>query len=510
MKDKKLLKTKRYKLSKKNPKYSTYFLSLEYEDQERLKHFFAELDNRLYVLGKDKKKIKYDFERAFVEYDRMNISLDRAFELLDLSNLGGFYSRNPDFWLPLDEVGKSYTQFLDRYNMAVFREAFYLKERIRPEILQMALNFTIKRFPYFAMSVKKGFFWHYLDSIRRRFAVEKEGPLPVQRIPLAVSGSKTFRVLFYENRLSVEFFHCMTDGTGAKEFLKSLTLTYLRLLDKKIAPSDLVIESNSLVDDEEFENEFLKVKRVNTPSGYVNKKALQLSGPLSRRKPCRTLHFRMNTDALKAVAKKYEVGLTAYVATALFFACKGATDSLNGEISITLPVNMRKCYPSKTLRNFSLYTSLRTPINEIRDFGKVCKDVYGKLKSQTNAEVMLEMAGATAGIMSNIRYLPLPLKVFGTKTLYSIFGDNIFTVPFSNLGICELPEDMAKEIVGMDFVLGTSFFNRAQTSAVTVNGVTCLSISKYTSDPSFEERLYDIFKNDGLEITVEGSEYSGS
>lgn len=503
-------KSKKFKLSKRNPKFAKYFLSLSNEEQESIKKFFEELDDRLFVLGSDKKKIKYDFERAFVEYNTMGFSLEKAFKLLDLSNLGGFYSRDPDFWLPLDEVGKSYTQFLDRNNMAVFREAFYLKERIKPEILQMALNFTIKRFPYFAMSVKKGFFWHYLDSIRRRFAIEKEGALAVQRIPMAVSGSKCFRVLYYENRLSVEFFHCMTDGTGGKEFLKSLTATYLRLLGKDIPSSELFIDSNSLVDDDEFNNEFLRVKRQNNTKGFINKKALQLSGPLSNRKPCRILHFRIQTEELKKAAEKYNVGLTAYIATCLFFACKSSIDALSGEISITLPVNMRKRFPSKTLRNFSLYTCLRLPINEIRDFSDVCKKTLDILKEKTNPEALIEMAGATAGLMNNMRYIPLPLKVFGTKTLYSIFGDNVFTIPLSNLGNVDLPPEMAKEIEGMDFVLGTSFFNRAQASAVSVNGVTCISISKYTKDPSFEERFYEILKNDNLEVIVEGSEYNAN
>ena len=506
----KVKKTKKFKLNKKNPKFSRYFLSLEFEDQEKLKSFFSALDDRLYVLGSDRKKIRYDFERAFVEYDSMGFSLEKALELLDLSNLGGFYSRNPDFWLPLDEVGKSYTQFLDRNNMAVFREAFYLKERIRPELLQMALNFTIKRFPYFAMSVKNGLFWHYLDSIRRRFAVEKEGPLPVQRIPIAVSGSKSFRVLFYENRLSVEFFHCLTDGTGAKEFLKSLTATYLKLLGKTIAPSELVVDSNSMVNDDEFANGYLKVKRKNNPAGYINKRALQLSGPLSKNRPCRVLHFRINTQSLKDAAAKYGVGITPYVSTAIMFACKDAIDAVQGDVALILPVNMRKFIPSVTLRNLSLYTNIRRPIGEIRDFADLCIKNRDELKEKVTKENMVAMAEGTNGLMNNMRFLPLPLKVFGTRTLYSIFGDNVFTCPFSNLGKVELPEDMAKEITGMDFLLGTSFFHRAQVTGCAVNGITTLSISKYTKDPSFEERLYNILKNDGLDVAVEGSEYSGN
>ena len=57
----------------------------------------------------------------------------------------------------------------------------------------------------------------------------------------------------------------------------------------------------------------------------------------------------------------------------------------------------------------------------------------------------------------------------------------------------------------MDFALGTSFFNRASCGAITVNDVTTLSISKHTLDPSFEERMYELLLEDGIEVSVEGS-----
>jgi len=503
--------SKKRKFEKKNKvKYSSFVQSLSDENKVRINTFFNELDNRLFLLGRDRRQIKRDFERAFTEYDFLGFSFERSMELLDLSNLGGFYSRNSDFWLPLDDVGKSYTQFLDKTNMAVFREAFYLKDRIHPEILQIALNFTIKRFPYFAMSIKKGLFWHYLDSTKRRFGIEKEGPLPVQRIPISVSGAKAFRVLYFENRISVEFFHCITDGTGAKEFLKTLTQTYLRLMGKTLKDSDLVMNQNSFVKEDEFVNEYRNVKKVKNLGGYVNKKALQIDGPLSTQKPCRVVHFRISTESLKNVSHKYEVGLTAYLATLMYFASKSAIDSTTGDISITIPVNMRKCLTSKTLRNFSLYTTLRRPVCGFNDFKEVAVDWEKVLKNKVNKEAMLEMAGSTAGIIDGMRYMPLPIKSFGSKALFKLFGDNIFTVALSNLGVCELPEDMAKEIVAMDFVLGTSCINRAQLAVATVNDVTTLTISKYTKDPSFEERMYAILKEEGLEIIVEGSGVYGN
>ena len=102
--------------------------------------------------------------------------------------------------------------------------------------MQMALTFTMKRFPSFATTLKKGVFWHYLDTTKRRFSVEQEKDIPCQPLKVSHSGSQSFRALYWENRISVEFFHVLTDGSGGLIFLKTLVAEYLRLRGVEIPP----------------------------------------------------------------------------------------------------------------------------------------------------------------------------------------------------------------------------------------------------------------------------------
>lgn len=178
-------------------------------------------------------KLREDFKNAILYYNRNNVSLEESLKYLDVRNLGGFYARPPALWFPLDDAAKIYPLSMAHDRMAIFRLSVYLKKEVVPEILQMALNFTIKRFPTFATTLKKGFFWHYLDTTKRRFSVEEENDVPSQPIKVSSSGSQSFRVKYYKNRISVEFFHVLTDGTGGMEFLKSLVNEYLILLGKK-------------------------------------------------------------------------------------------------------------------------------------------------------------------------------------------------------------------------------------------------------------------------------------
>ena len=80
-----------------------------------------------------------------------------------------------------------------------------------------------------------------------------------------------------------------------------------------------------------------------------------------------------------------------------------------------------------------------------------------------------------------------------------------FSNTLSNLGVINLPEDLANEVESMDFVLGTAITNRAGCSVVTVKNITTFSISKMTADPTFEEKIYELLKQEKIDVIVEGS-----
>ena len=133
-----------------------------------------------------------------------------------------------------------------RGRMSVFRLSVYLKRPVVPVLLQMALSFTVRRFPSFATTLKKGF-WHYLDTAKRRFSVEQGKRRSLSAIKgFPSSGSQSFRVLYWENRISVEFFHVLTDGTGGMTFLKVLVAEYLRLTGVEVVPGDALWDINAV------------------------------------------------------------------------------------------------------------------------------------------------------------------------------------------------------------------------------------------------------------------------
>ncbi len=487
--------------------FNEYITNLTYENADALKDFFAEFDTHCLISGKEKKKLRSDFEKAIIYYANAGVSQQKALALLDIRNLGGFYARPSALWFALDDAAKIYPLSMKHGRMSVFRLSVYFKEQIVPELLQMALNFTIKRFPSFATTLKKGFFWHYLDTTKRRFCIEQEDDIPCRPLKVSLSGSQSFRVLYYNNRVSVEFFHVLTDGTGGMTFLKVLTAEYLRLKGIDVESDETLWDINATPATEEFENNFAKVPKSNMASGFVDKAAVQMNGRLSEIKPCRIIHFKMDATELKTAAEKYHTTVTVYLLALMFIAGKKATDELQGETSIQVPVNMRKFYPSKTVRNFSMYCGIRLPIEVIENSSSIISIIDDQLHKKASQEAMNEMLTATEKMVDMMKYIPLVVKQPVAKLVYGFLGDKIFTNTLSNLGVVKIPSKVSENIESMDFVLGTAITNRASCAVVTVNNIATFSITKMTADPTFEEKIYDLLRDDGISVVAEGSGY---
>ncbi len=485
--------------------FDEYRGGLSEKDGLLLDNYFAQVSQHIRLPRREKQLMLQDFEQALLYYHGAGLPLADALQRLAPENLGGFYARPPICWYPLDSAAKIYPLSMRHGQMAVFRLAANLREPVVPQLLQMALTFAVKRFPSFATTVKKGVFWHYLDTARRRYAVGAEQGLPCQPLPVGRSGSQSFRVCWYANRIGVEFFHILTDGTGGMQFLRTLLAEYFRLRGVDCLPEDSALSCNETPQPRELENAFALVDKPGRASGFTDKPAVQLSGALSAVSPCQVLHFRLDAAALTAAARGRSATVTAYLLALLFLAGRYATDELNGEMSIQVPVNMRRYYPSPTVRNFAMYCGIRLPVEQLSTVEEILPEITRQLQVRTGRQAMDEMVHSTGRLVRLLRWVPLAVKAPVARIVYDFLGDSIFSNTLSNLGKVQLPSVLEQQVESMDFVLGTALTNRVSCALVTCGEVATLSVSKMTADPSFEEKLAALLQAEGLAARIEGS-----
>lgn len=388
--------------------------SMENTAPELERLYFA-LAARIDLPRAQKRALISDFRRAAEVLVSRGLSPAEAAARLGHERLGDFYLSAPDYWYPLDDAAKIYPMSMTDGWMSVFRLSAYLDAPVEPSLLQLALDITMPRFPFFATRIKRGVFWHYIDGVKRRFTVQPETELPCAPMNVAAGDSQSFRVLYYGRRVSVEFFHILTDGTGGLAFLTALLLAFM-------------------------------------------------------------------TEAAHA-----------------------ASDESRGDISIQVPVNMRKFCPSKTLRNFSMYCSVRTPWAEAGEAERLLPDITRQLSERASETAMRGMLASTAEMVRLLGRVPLAVKRPAARIAYGFLGERAFTSTLSNLGAAKLPPEVEAHVEKLDFVLGTGERARAACAMVTLKGRALLSVTKLTDDKTFETRLLSLLEGAGVPVKLSGS-----
>lgn len=445
-----------------------------------------------------------DFRRAAEALVSRGLSPAEAAARLDGSRLGSFYLREPDYWYPLDDAAKIYPMSMTDGWMSVFRLAAYLDAPVEPALLQAALDLTLPRFPFFATRIRRGVFWHYIDGVKRRFTVQPETEPPCAPMNVAAGDSQSFRVLYFGRRVSVEFFHILTDGTGGLAFLTALLWEYLRLLgEAPEQPGPAETDPRG----EECENAFARWAAGGPApgGGFAERPAVQLRGRLARTRPARILHFELDAQALRSAAKARGGTVTALLLAFMTAAARAASEESRGDISIQVPVNMRKFCPSKTLRNFSMYCAVRTPWAGAAQAERLVPDISRQLAERGSEAAMRGMLASTAEMVRLLGPVPLAVKRPAARAAYGFLGERAFTSTLSNLGAARLPPEVEAHVEALDFVLGTGERARAACAMVTLKGRARLSVTKLTDDRSFETALLALFEGAGVPVELSGS-----
>ena len=475
----------------------------EYEAY-KIDSFFSCLDKKidLPILGKS--LLHEHFIHGFEYYLEKGKSVDEITSILSLDNLGSFYNNRSRKAYSLDNAAIIYPLGMKYNQMPMFRLSFELKEEIEPVLLQLALDFTLKRFPTFSAIIKNGFFWHYLESVNNVIAIEEEKDIPCKPISITLRTYKSFRVLYYRKRLSVEYFHAITDGSGGMVFLKTLLSEYLRLKGVSVKKEKGVLDSNGEVDEKELVNEFKNAKGESSFSTFMDKKSVQLTGKLSNLNITRITHFVMESDKLLEKARSYDSTITSYLTALMFMAADKCTKK-KGIFNIQIPVNMRKFDGSITLRNYSMYFNACMELGKLPEKEELIKEINRQIKEKGSQSNMYQMVQTTEMLIDSLSFVPLFLKVPIMQNVYGYMSNSIISDTLSNLGVVDLPEGMEEEVEKAYFLLVPGKPNRVASALVTVNGTAVFSIIKNSNDPSFEELLYEYLEKDGILKQVEGS-----
>ncbi len=459
---------------------------------------------RVELPKKDVRGMRADFLRLFSFYQAEGLSPKAIRLRVGEDILGDFYrSPRPDDWYPLDSAAKVYPLSLTHTRMTMFRVSAYLKNPVQPAVLQVALLSCIKRFPMFAVSLRRGVFWHYLDGIRRRFCVEEESEAPCTYMSMRTKNAPCFKVRYYKNRISAEFFHALTDGSGAMVFLKTLLSEYLRLLGIEVEKDESILDVSASPLAEEAENAFLNTAKDAKACGFMQHQALQIGQKKRKCRTARIMQFQMPADKLLEAAHNQDATVTAFLSAAILRAARESIPyaAAGDRLQVQVPVNMRQVYPTKSLRNFSLYAVLSVEYQEENPLPLVKE----QLAASTEKAYLDGMLHSTRNMTENpvVRYMPLGLKGAALRKIYGFLGEKVLTSTLSNIGVVK--NEFGGKVERFDAMIGSAYPTNTKCALISYQNCAILSISSRIRDNMFEERLYHILRKAGIPIEVEGT-----
>ena len=483
-----------------------FLKEIEKKDRKVLREYFLQAE-RYYAGNRDVKKFLRDEIRSVQALLGRGIGAQEIASRLCKTLQSDFYREKTDAYC-LDTAAKLYPLVMGRYASSIFRLSVWLKEDVSPQLLQCAFNRVRPRFPSFSVVLKKGVVWHYLDGYNGHCSVVRDSDVPCCQIRLSAAGSVPMRVVFYKNRIGVEFFHALTDGTGALIFLKTLLGEYLRLCGENVVYDNGVLDPCAPVQACELADGFAQIKSLEKGGGMEERPALQIEGGLSFRR-ARAYHFVCGAEKLKERAKACGITVTAlligYIARASFPFTKE-----KGKIRFQIPVNVRKFYGLQTCTNCAMFACIELEkIGEKQaNQGGNEEDVYGEierqLKEKTSKSATERGVVKAVNLVRRLRRVPLFFKRPAAKLYNAAVTKNAFTHILSNLGVARLPEAMAKHIDMLDFIIGAPSKNSGYFSCITFGDKAVLSYTTSNKRSDFEEKLLQILESDGISVTVYG------
>lgn len=418
-----------------------------------------------------------------------------------------------DVWYKLDLSAIVYPTLQRRDFSSVYRLSVVLKEKIDPVLLQTALDRTLPRFPTYKVAIRKGLFWRYLEPNNR------PGPYVLEDIrnpcmPMPFKGSNRYliRVYYYDRRISLEAHHSLGDGTGGMCLLQTLTAVYLGLLGHPVKPEGFVLDIDSAPDPEELEDAYMRYANAQFCPPRPAEKTYRVRGT---KEPFYTLNIIdgiLSVQEVMAVAKRYHASITEYLNAVLLYAL---LQKQNADfhirlrpVRIAMPVNLRRFFPSKTLRNFitMVYPSIDPRLGEYQ-FEEIVEHIHHYMRYYINDKFLRGDITTNAATQRNplIRVVPLFIKDLVVRTFYTRVQDKNSSAGLTNMGALHVPPDMKPFIERFDIYMGQPFSSRTNCAIISFEDVLTINFASSIVEADVERYFFRKLVQDGIHVKIESN-----
>ena len=320
------------------------------------------------------------------------------------------------------------------------------------------------------------------------------------------------RVLCFGNRIAVEFFHVVTDGRGGSVFLCNLLARYLELRYGLDVPrAGLIRPLDEAPPAEELEDSFFK-NAAGTAAGRREEQSYRLRGTRESGGFRNLICGVVDTKALIELSHRYGVSVTSFLAAVMAESIIGMQERERPRkrrpVKITIPVDLRRLYGSRTLRNFSLVLNVGAdPRYGDYTLEELCRTIGHQLGALATRQNMAGMIAANVQPqkLAVLRLAPVFIKNLVMDMVYRKSGEGGGSINISNLSGVELPEAMRPYVDRMEFIIGPQRSYPNNCSVMSWGGRTYINMIRSIRESELERRFFSRLVELGLPVEIESN-----
>jgi hypothetical protein len=414
---------------------------------------------------------------------------------------------------PQDSAGKLFTFSASKKIPCVYRFWAELKDLVDASVLQQALENIMPRFPYYHVKLSRGLFWFKWKKVKELPKVENELDYPCKFIKVRNGRTFPFRIIAYLNQIIIEFFHGLTDGTGALIFLRSLIGEYLHLKGYNVKDWGDIFRPNSKMDPLESEYSYRKNYKPGIPKVPGIYRAYHL--PLKRVKKGITYvtNVKLNVDEVLKVSRSFGISLTEFLASVYTDVMQSIMFELRERgykkkfrpIRIMVPVNTRNIIPSKTMRNFTTFIApgIEPRIGKYT-FEEIIESIHHLKKLSLTQKAIYQQISNYVTIDRNpfLGMIPLVLKLWIMKPIYKKMGEELFSAFLTNLGKTEMPVELSEVVKDIQIMPMNHPYFKTGCGFLTYFDELNLNFVRNIEEDIVEQRFIERLRDFGLEVVV--------
>ncbi len=417
--------------------------------------------------------------------------------------------RPSEHWHRLDNTANIFPVISSKYGSNVFRYSVCLKEDIRPELLQEAVEICLQSFVIFRVKIRKGLFWFYFDENVALPRVRPEDDYPCKEIDPKENNQFLFRVTYYQNKINLEAFHALTDGAGSMPFIQAIVCRYLLLAHPEVFSEedhnrDWFAGSGNNTEDAYVKNYVpMKKKKFKDGLGY------RLRGEKNAMRNIALTHVHLPLSLVKEKSRAHGASISQYFVAILahqIWEKELHRIPPRHPVNIVLPVDLRRMFSSQTSLNF--FSNVHISFNYRGDvtFTSLLEEAKKQFTEKITKEKMLEKISYTVGSGYSMvaRLIPLLIKNFGLK-IYHKIGAKTASLAFSNVGGMTFPACFEPYIASAVAVLATNEREAFKCAAVSFKDTLTLTFSSTLKSKDLEQGIVQYLGREGLEPLVETS-----